>query len=119
MWDSRSQCGLGYTMGDGWRLIFHPSHFPVWALGALNACWIGGATLLAALWARRHAASAAAFALLVGTLAVGAPFVGLNRTPLTEWGGAAAGAALGFGLGRRVRLKQSRDAVQAALHELS
>jgi hypothetical protein len=111
MWDTRSQCGLDYTVGDGWRLIFYPSHFPAWALGALNACWIGGATLLAGLWARRHAASATAFALLVGTLALGPPLLGLGRTPLGEWVGAAAGAALGVVIGARVRLRQTPPAL--------
>jgi hypothetical protein len=102
MWDTRSQCGLDYTVGDGWRLIFYPSHFPVWALGALNACWIGGATLLVGLWARRHAASLAAFGLLAGMLALGPALVGLGGTPLGDWVGAAAGAALGVVLRRRV-----------------
>jgi hypothetical protein len=89
-------CGLGYTIGDGWKLIFFPQHFPRWGLGLLNAMWVGGGLLGLGLWGRRHWASGAALLLAAATLAVGPRLVGLNATPLTEWLGAVTGLTLGW-----------------------
>jgi hypothetical protein len=89
-------CGLGYTVGDGWKLIYFPEHFPPWSQRLLNALWVGGGLLGVGLWSRRHPASGAALLLAALTLALGPRMVGLNVTPVTEWLGALGGFAVGL-----------------------
>ena len=95
--NTRQFCGLGYTFGDGWKLIFFPRHFRPWAVGILDAMWVGGGLLGVGLWGRglRHPASGGALLLAAATLALGPGIAGLNPTPLTEWLGAITGVAVG------------------------
>ncbi len=90
-------CSLGYTFGDGWKLIFFPRHFAPWALRVLNGMWVGGGLLGVGLWGggRRHPASVGALLLAAATLALGPPLAGVEATPLTEWLGAVLGVAVG------------------------
>jgi len=90
-----TSCGLGYTIGDAWKLIFFPEHFPPWGLRLLNAMWVGGGLLGVGLWGRRHPASGAALLLAAATLALGPQLVTLQPTPLGEWLGAVGGLAVG------------------------
>jgi hypothetical protein len=94
--DTLRWCGLGYTMGDGWRLIFYPEHFPRGALALLNALWIGGWCLGIGWWARRHPATGAAFAVVALTLLVGPGLVGLLATSAGEILGGVGGVGLGW-----------------------
>jgi len=96
--DSSESCGLGYTFGDGWKLIFFPRHFAPWAYSVLNAMWVGGGLLGVGLWARdmRQPPNGAALLLVVATLALGPRVVALKPTPIGEWLGAAAGFTLGW-----------------------
>jgi len=91
-------CRLGYTIGDGWKLIFFPDHFPLWAMKLLNAMWVGGGLLGVGLWGlgRRHLIATAAVLLPLVTLALGPEIVGLNPTPLGEWLGAVGGLVTGY-----------------------
>lgn len=102
-------CGHGYTIGDAWKLIFFPAHFPPWALRWLNALWVGGGLVGVGLWGRRHPASGAALALAAATLALGPGLVALAPTPLGEWAGAVGGCVLGWGCARRARLANLRQ----------
>ncbi len=47
------RCDLGYTIGDGWKLIFYPEHWPGWLLAIINACWVAGWTIGVGFWAGR------------------------------------------------------------------
>src|SRR5439155_8986514 len=49
--NSAQRCGYGYTIGDGWKLIFYPEHFPVWLLSLINTLWITGWTIGVGWWA--------------------------------------------------------------------
>ena len=89
-------CGLGYTMGDGWRLIFYPEHFAPLALSLLNACWIAGWCLGLGWWGRRHPATGVAVGLVALVLLVGPGLVGLLATPIGEIAGGVAGVGLGW-----------------------
>jgi hypothetical protein len=86
-------CGLGYTMGDGWKLIFYPEHFSRSALRLLNALWIAGWCLGLGWWGRRHAATWVGIAVVTLTLLAGPPLVGLLATPWWEIAGAVGGVA--------------------------
>ena len=101
--DAVEWCGLGYTMGDGWRLIFYPEHFPLGALRLLNALWIAGWCLGVGWWGRRHRATGAALAVVAGALLVGPGVVGLLGTPVGELVGGVAGVAGGWLVRSRYR----------------
>ena len=96
--DARESCGLGYTVGDGWKLIFFPHHFPNWRLTLLNAMWVGGGLLGVGLWGlgHRNVVSGGALLLAIATLALGPGLVGLKPTPLSEWLGATVGFVIGY-----------------------
>jgi AcrR family transcriptional regulator len=87
-------CGLGYTMGDGWRLIFYPEHFPPFALQLLNALWMAGWCLGIGWWGRRHPATGVALGVVALTLLVGPGLVGLLATPIWEMAGAVVGVGI-------------------------
>jgi hypothetical protein len=103
--DARRWCGLGYTVGDGWRLIFYPEHFPPTALILLNALWIAGWSLGIGWWggARQHQATGVALGLVVVTLLAGPRLVGLLATPLVELAGAVGGVAGGWWVSTALR----------------
>ena len=98
----------GYTIGDGWKLIFYPEGWPGWLLAMINACWVAGCVVFVGYWAgrttggegRRRAAKAAVAIVLVGMLVV--PMTtDLIRTSLVEWIGGLLGIELGLILGSR------------------
>jgi len=94
--DTHRWCRLGYTMGDGWKLIFFPEHFSAAMLSLLNALWIGGWCLGIGWWGRRHPATAVAVGLVALALLVGPGMVGLLSTPLGEIAGGVGGVLLGW-----------------------
>ena len=102
-WCLNAACGLGYTVGDGWKLIFFPEAFPRWALRLLNAMWVGAGMLGIGLWGRRHPATGVAVGLVALVLLVGPGLVGLLATPLGEMAGGVAGVGLGNLASRRYR----------------
>ena len=98
------RCGFGYTIGDGWKLIFDPEQFPEWALVTLNALWVAGCVAGVGWWAartdRRRAARVAVGIVLVALVVV--PWLtGLKGTTLWEWIGALGGIEAGLMLGNR------------------
>ena len=95
-------CDLGYTMGDGWKLIFFPEGFSPGVLRAINVAWIAGGVLFVGFWGVRHPATFAALVLAVLALAFGPRLVNLRPTPFGEWLGAAAGIGVGW-LCRQIR----------------
>jgi hypothetical protein len=103
-----SRCGLGYTVGDGWKLIFYPPRFPPWLLVLINAIWVATSVLGVGFWAAR--ATPAIRRLAVGIAVLGLVVVpvstGLNGTPLWEWTAALVGIGAGFVAGNRVALLQ-------------
>ena len=108
--DTERWCGLGYTMGDGWRLIFYPEHFPPAALTLLNALWALGWCLGLGWWGRRHPATAVALGVVAVALFVGPGILGkgLLATPIGEIAGAAGGVGIGWLAQRRYRALKSR-----------
>jgi len=112
--NSAQRCGYGYTIGDGWKLIFYPEHFPVWLLSLINTLWITGWTIgvgWSAAMGRRDTTAVrsgggegaaiawvAIVVVLLGVLLV--PMItGLKMTPVIEWLGAVAGLGAGWFLG--------------------
>ena len=113
------RCGLGYTIGDGWRLIFDPQGWPAWMLALINACWVAGCVIGVGYWAARTtggekdggegAAKGRRWAT-IAKVAVALSLLGLivvplatelNATRLVEWIGALVGIEAGLILGGR------------------
>ncbi|HET8712387.1 MAG TPA: VanZ family protein [Gemmatimonadales bacterium] len=101
------RCDLGYTIGDGWKLIFYPEGWPVWLLRLINACWVAGWTVGVGYWAGRtskggggKAAKYAVGIVLLGMILVPAT-THLKGASLIEWIGALLGLELGLTLGSR------------------
>jgi hypothetical protein len=109
------RCGLGYTIGDGWKLIFYPEGWPGWRLAVINALWVAGCVIGVGFWAAQKAAAqggegrrrAAMAKLAVATVLLGlivVPMVTeLKATTLWEWIGALIGLEAGLEIGNRVR----------------
>src|ERR1700752_4662136 len=107
------RCDLGYTIGDGWKLIFYPEHWRGWLLAIINACWVAGWTIGVGFWAgrtslddsgagRRRAAKLGVALVLLGMIVV--PMTThLKGSSLLEWGGAFLGIEVGLVFGNRTR----------------
>ena len=93
-----ARCGLGYSAGSGWTLLYYPRHLPIWIVTLLDAGWVAGLAFPVGLWARRRAESALAAVLLIAALFVLPPLIGLIRTPPHQIAGGAIGLLLGAGL---------------------
>ncbi len=126
------RCGLGYTIGEGWRLIFDPEGWPSWRLAVINALWVAGCVIGVGYWAARTTAvekttvgdgkgrygtvmaKAAVAIVLFGLLLV--PIVTeLKATSFVEWIGALGGIELGLVLGGRT-VMGARSTEQDAPH---
>ena len=112
------RCNLGYTLGDGWKLIFYPEGWPGWLLAGINACWVAGCVVFVGFWAargsgggkdggekgggagRRRAAKIAVAIVLLGMIVV--PMTThLKGSSLLEWIGVLLGIELGLEGGTR------------------
>ena len=107
------RCHLGYTIGDGWKLIYFPEDAPPWMLGLINTLWMVGCVIGVGFWAARSrggdsgAGGIALTVVILGLLMV--PLVtGLNATPVIEWIGALAGLGAGYLVARRYGLGTMR-----------
>jgi hypothetical protein len=91
-------CSLGFTIGSGWALLLYPRHFPPWLQRLLGAGWVAGLVVPVGFWARKRWETVLGGVLLLGTLALLPPLVGLLPTPSAQWLGAAVGGLIGYGL---------------------
>jgi hypothetical protein len=109
--NSARRCGFGYTIGDGWKLIYYPESFRGWMYALLNMSWLGGWTIGIGWWTGRamgrgarstqqYKLLPAPCSVLVALLAI--PMItGLKTTPIHEWIGALGGLALGYAVSFR------------------
>jgi len=51
--NATERCHLGYTIGDGWKLIFYPQGRPPWTLDLINTLWMVGCVIGVGFWAAR------------------------------------------------------------------
>ena len=98
------RCGLGYTIGDGWKLIYYPEGRPAWQLGIINAAWLVGCVVFVGFWGARSdnrwARRLIFAAVVLGSLIV--PLTTeLKATPVYEFLSVIVGLILGRFLGNR------------------
>jgi len=107
------RCHLGYTIGDGWKLIYFPEEAPAWMLGLINTLWMMGCVIGVGFWAARsrggeHGAGGIALTVVILGLLMVPLVTGLNATPVIEWIGALAGLGAGYLVARRYGLGTMR-----------
>ncbi len=125
------RCDLGYTIGDGWKLIYFPEGQPAWTLGLINTLWMMGCVIGVGFWAGRSGGEKSGGekdggekgggeksggekdggegrqwgGLAMGTVIAGilmVPLVtGLKPTPVNEWIGTLVGLGAGYVAARR------------------
>ncbi len=111
------RCHLGYTIGDGWKLIYYPERRPAWMLGVINMLWIAGCVIGVGYWGARGSGGensggegrrggGVAIITVVAGLLIVPLLTGLKATPVFEWMGALAG----MGVGYLVALRSSLEA---------
>ena len=99
--NSTQRCDLGYTSGDGWKLIYYPEGWPSWMLGLINTLWIAGCVIWVGYWAARGGGGGwLAMGFVIAGLLIVPLMTGLNPTPIHEWIGALGGMAAGYWLPR-------------------
>ena len=117
--NSARRCGLGYTIGDGWKLIFYPERWPGWVLGTLNSLWLAGCLMGIGYWGRRagtggnrreRAVIVVAVSLALLGMLIVPSVTGLNATSINEWIGAIGGMGLGYGLASAGALRTAHSA---------
>ncbi len=100
------RCGLGFRIGDGWKLIYYPEGWPRWRLTLINALWVAGCLIGVGFWGarggeRRRRAAQGAIALAILGMIVVPMVTDLNATSLWEWIGGLVGIEVGLALGSR------------------
>ena len=90
-------CRLGFTIGSGWALLLYLRHFPPWLQRLLGAAWVAGLVVPIGFWARKRWETVVGGALLLVTLALLPPVVGLLPTPGAQWLGAGVGSLIDTG----------------------
>jgi hypothetical protein len=97
--NERAACGLGFTVGRGWALLYYPESFPSWLRALLDDAWVAGLMIPLGFWIRgRRFAAGLIVAVAAAAWAV-SPATGLLPATSAE----VAGAVLGFGLGRALQ----------------
>ena len=109
------RCGFGYTIGDGWKLIFYPRRWPGWMLTVINVLWIAGCVIGVGFWAGSAATTTVKdgkgrYETVMARIAIGIVlfglvfvpyFMGMKGTSLWEWIGALGGIEAGLVMGNR------------------
>jgi VanZ like protein len=99
--NATTRCNLGYTIGDGWKLIYSPEHWAPWLLGTINTLWMAGCVIGVGFWgaaAKKGGGGLLAMGLVVAGLLMVPLLTGLKPTAIYEWIGAVGGMALGYWL---------------------
>ncbi len=113
--NATERCHLGYTIGDGWKLIYYPQGRPAWMLGLLNMLWIAGGVIGVGYWGARsggekdggennggegrRGGGGLAIGIVIAGILLVPLLTGLKATPITEWIGALAGMGVGYLIG--------------------
>jgi hypothetical protein len=93
--DRRTDCGYGFSVGDGWQLLlFDVPLLAPWR-AALGVAWLAGLFAPLGFFGRGNFVGTTAWAIAAAALAL-APFAGLRPTPVSQVAGAGAGLALGL-----------------------
>jgi hypothetical protein len=99
--DGKVQCGLGYTVGDGWRFVMSNRLWPEWVDRSLTALWIIGLLFAVGWWSEGTTRTILAGAGLLALMFALPLSTALVSTPLLQGVAALAGIFAGL-LARRL-----------------
>jgi hypothetical protein len=94
-----THCGLGFTAGSGWSLLWFAESLPPGLQDGLNVAWLCLLLLPVGLWLRPNLASAFGAAIVIAGLLWAPSLTGMLPTPLSEWIGGVVGVVAGLCLG--------------------
>jgi hypothetical protein len=97
------RCGLGFTAGRGWAILYYVRWFPSWLQTSLDWAWLAALFLPLGALARQRWETAAALLTAALALLLLPSAVGLLATPALGYAGAAVGAVAGALATRRLR----------------
>ena len=89
-------CGLGFTVGAGWGILYYAEWFPGWLRVLLGAVWSAALLLATGFLIRRRWEALVAGGIVIVALAALPGTVGLRPTRGIEWAGAVLGLAVGM-----------------------
>lgn len=101
--NGREHCGLGFTIGDGWSLLFPDHPWLARHRRLLGAIWLGMLIFPLGYWGKPSRSVAAAWGVVVAVLLLAPATTGLLSTPLSQAIGVAGGAAAGGFASRALR----------------
>ena len=101
--NATERCHLGYTIGDGWKLIYYPEGGPPWMLGLINILWVFGCVVGVGYWAAKGGGGWLAMGFVIAGLLMVPLLTGLKPTPVYEWFGAVGGMGMGYWMAVRDR----------------
>jgi len=93
-------CGLGFTIGSGWGILYYAEWFPAWLRELLSVGWAAALLVPAGFLLRRRWESLATIVIAVLALSVLPDTVALRPTSGIEWFGATVGLLVGMVLAR-------------------
>jgi hypothetical protein len=96
-------CDLGFTIGDGWSLLVWDQPALARHRRLLGAIWLGMLLFPLGFWANPSRSTAAAGGAVVAAMLLAPSASELLPTPLSQFFGAAGGAAAGGLAGRALR----------------
>ena len=99
--NATERCHLGYTIGDGWKLIYYPEGRPPWTLGLINTLWGFGCVVGVGYWAAKGGGGWLAMGFVIAGLLMVPLLTGLKPTPVYEWFGAVGGMGMGYWMALR------------------
>jgi VanZ family protein len=98
--NERAVCGLGFTLGRGWALLYYAKWFPPWLRLLLDEAWLAGLLLPLGFWIRGRGGAVALIAAVAVAFWIVPPATGLLATGGLEFVGAMAGFGVGAALRR-------------------
>jgi VanZ like family len=116
-----SACDLGFSVGDGWGLLYYPEGLPEWMRCVLRMLWVAALVAPIGFLARNRLPSYAALALVGFSLQVVPALVGLRSLRWYEWLGALLGLVVARMASRSINGRTSparADAGSAATAEV-
>ncbi len=108
-----SSCGLGFTIGSGWAVLYPLDGLPLALVLLIKATWLAALAFPGAFWARSGPVMLGyALALAMGLLYI-PKTLGLDLTTNLEFAGASSGLILGLAFGWSIgRRNPRKDASQ-------
>lgn len=109
--DAVHQCGMGYSIGQGWALLLYRSSWPRRIQDLLSAGWLAALLVPVGFWAPMHRAVVLIWLACLGTIIIVPGFTATVATSLQQVTGAVVGVIVGLTL--RVVVERRAAAIRS------